>query len=89
MIITKFCLYTYFRSTFVSLRGNDYLQRSSHHAANALRLNHEHQLVFSVSRMVWVLHLVAHIEVLGLKELTCAEQKMTLAQSVFRTELKR
>jgi hypothetical protein len=51
--------------------------------------DHGHQLVYFVSHMVCMLHLAAHIEVLCLKELTYAEQKMTLAQSVFRTELKR
>lgn len=51
--------------------------------------HHEHQLVCPVSHMVWMLHLVAQFEVLCLKELTCAEQQMTLALSVFSTELKR
>jgi hypothetical protein len=32
--------------------------------------HHEHELVCSVSHMVWMLHLVAHIELLCLKELT-------------------
>ena len=39
--------------------------------------HHEHKMVYSVLHMLRMLHLVAH-EVLCLKQLTCAEQQMTL-----------